>query len=325
MLVDPTRIEGVALRFFAEVMGGLFVQTVRPGPALRLGPVESIMEKCIRNPDVQVRKGRGMRTVRGMIFGWGLLAVPMVVLPLVAEPRVAARPKVVLVELFTSEGCSSCPPADAILRQVNGTMTRAGQLIVGISEHVTYWNSLGWADPFSAEIFSARQGLYGSSFGLDGVYTPQMVVNGRHQFVGTDRGALEKAVRAEQDEAWPVDLRIVAADAEGESLKVTFTVVAAGSALAAGSAGGADIYAVIADDSDRSSVLRGENSGRDLVHVSVARSITRVSKVEARAGQQTVSIQLPPSFGGSRAGHHLILFAQKATGGRVLGADSRRI
>ena len=66
-------------------------------------------------------------------------------------------PKVVLVELFTSEGCSSCPPADALLRQVNGTQTSAGQLIVGISEHVTYWNSLGWSDPFSSDVNTERQ------------------------------------------------------------------------------------------------------------------------------------------------------------------------
>ena len=68
-----------------------------------------------------------------------------------------SAPKVVLVELFNSEGCSSCPPADALLRQVNGTQTSAGQLIVGISEHVTYWNSLGWSDPFSSAVSTERE------------------------------------------------------------------------------------------------------------------------------------------------------------------------
>ncbi|HEY1579708.1 MAG TPA: DUF1223 domain-containing protein [Terracidiphilus sp.] len=85
----------------------------------------------------------------------------------------------VIVELFTSEGCSSCPPADAVLRQVNLKQTSAGQLIAGISEHVTYWNDLGWKDPFSAPVFTERQRIYASRLSPEGSYTPQMVLNGR--------------------------------------------------------------------------------------------------------------------------------------------------
>ena len=107
--------------------------------------------------------------------------------------QIAAKPKVVLVELFTSEGCSSCPTADALLRQINGTQTNGGRLIVGISEHVTYWNSLGWSDPFSSSIYTDRQNGYGQRFRLDSVYTPQMVVNGTEQFVGSDQTALTRA------------------------------------------------------------------------------------------------------------------------------------
>ena len=81
--------------------------------------------------------------------------------------------RAVLVELFTSEGCSSCPPADALLQQVNGKYSDAGQLIVGVSEHVTYWNSLGWSDPFSSPIYTERQEAYGQRFHLDSVYTPK--------------------------------------------------------------------------------------------------------------------------------------------------------
>ena len=111
-----------------------------------------------------------------------------------AKPATPA-PRVVLVELFTSEGCSSCPPADALLRQVNGTQTAAGQLIVGISEHVTYWNSLGWSDPFSSSLYTERQNAYGERFHLDGVYTPQMVINGTEQIVGSDRAAFARAIQ----------------------------------------------------------------------------------------------------------------------------------
>jgi hypothetical protein len=82
---------------------------------------------------------------------------------------------VTVVELFTSEGCSSCPPADALLREINLKQTSAGQLIVGISEHVTYWNNLGWKDPYSASVFTERQNVYASRLSPEGPYTPQMV------------------------------------------------------------------------------------------------------------------------------------------------------
>ena len=232
----------------------------------------------------------------------------------VAAPSRGATQKVVLVELFTSEGCSSCPPADALLRQVHGMKTPAGQLIVGISEHVTYWNSLGWADPFSSPTYTERQNAYSTSFGLDSVYTPQMVVNGREQFVGSDKGLLEKAIRKEQDQPEPVAVRILDAGTNGNSLTVRF------SASGDKSLAGADIMAVLADDADQSSVLRGENSGRNLAHVSVARSIARIGKLQA-TGEQTVQLPIPASFHNG-AGHHLILFVQTRGTGRVLGADT---
>jgi hypothetical protein len=104
------------------------------------------------------------------------------------------HPSAVLIELFTSEGCSDCPPADELLRQVSGCQTEDGQLIVGISEHVTCWNSLGWRDPFSVDQHTERQNAYCTHFGLESVYTPQMVLNGREQFVGSDRRALVAAL-----------------------------------------------------------------------------------------------------------------------------------
>jgi len=227
----------------------------------------------------------------------------------------ASSPRVILVELFTSEGCSSCPPADALLRQIDGTRPSADQLIVGISEHVTYWNSLGWTDPFSSSIYTDRQNAYGVRFGLDSVYTPQMVVNGTDQFVGSDKSSLENAIRKEQGHVSPIALRILSSSLAGNSLAVSF------SAVGDASARGADIIAVLADDTDRSSVLRGENSGRALSHVAVARTLLRVGKLQATA-QQTVQIPVPSSIR-TTAGHHLILFAQEPGNGPILGADSR--
>ncbi len=222
---------------------------------------------------------------------------------------------VVLVELFTSEGCSSCPPADTLLRQVNGTHTQTGDWVVGISEHVTYWNGLGWADPFSSQIYTERQNAYGQRFHLEGVYTPQMVVNGAEQIVGSDRAAFARAVQAEEQQPPRLALHILSTNVAGSTLTVQLST--SGDLPAHG----ADLMAVLVDDSDRSSVLRGENQGETLAHVSVARSMARVARLQA-VGEETVQVQIPASFQPAEK-HHVILFAQTPGNGRVLGADSK--
>jgi hypothetical protein len=258
------------------------------------------------------------RIVAGMAMTMLAGMVPLqaqVAKPPVAASDSARTPKPVLVELFTSEGCSSCPPADALLRELDGTRTSAGQLIVGISEHVTYWNSLGWSDPFSASVYTDRQNAYGAKFGLDSVYTPQMVIDGAQQVLGSDRGGVLRAIQKENAQPSRLTLHILSTSLAGPTLTVNFAMAGDGPAQ------GADVIAVLADDADRSSVLRGENSGHTLTHVSVARGIARVAKVQAGA-EQTVQIPVPPSFRDSH-GHHLVLFIQTAGGGRVLGVDTK--
>jgi hypothetical protein len=239
----------------------------------------------------------------------------VVMLALMTAPMGLKAQKTVLVELFTSEGCSSCPPADALLLQVNGTQTREGQLIVGISEHVTYWNSLGWSDPFSSSAYTDRQDAYRRRFHLEGVYTPQMVINGAEQIVGSDRAALLRAVEKEEEQPPRMALRILSVEAGRSGWNVHF------SASGELPAHGVDVIAVLADDSDRSSVLHGENSGRTLAHVAVARSMSRIAKLQT-AGEGTAQIPIPSSFQASQA-HHLILFAQTPGDGRVLGTATK--
>jgi hypothetical protein len=231
------------------------------------------------------------------------------------EGAAAPDQRAVLIELFTSEGCSSCPPADALLRRVNGSRTSAGMLIVGISEHVTYWDPGGWSDPYASQDYTDRQNVYGQKFRLDSVYTPQMVINGAEQIVGSDPAALLQAVQKEEKDPSRMSLRIVSLSVDGNKLTVNFS--AAGDVPAKG----VDVIAVLVDDSDKSHVVHGENSGRMLEHVSVARSISRVGKMKA-AGDQTVQIRIPSSFQSSQ-GHHLILFAQTPGYGRVLGTDTK--
>lgn len=232
-----------------------------------------------------------------------------------AEPSFAGVTKpasVAVVELFTSEGCSSCPPADALLREINLKQTASGQLIVGISEHVTYWNSLGWKDPFSSPVFTERQTVYSSRFSLEGPYTPQMVLNGREQFVGSDTGALERALRDDARRGH-LSINVLSFSRSSGGLDVKFS-------LAGEVRRPLDIIAVLTDDADRSNVLRGENGGRTLQHVSVARLLTRIATVRSDV-EESVHIQFSEGFQpGTASGHHLVLFAQEQHQGAIDGA-----
>jgi hypothetical protein len=242
----------------------------------------------------------------------GVMATLLAVLP-TGHGQTTAQPHAILVELFTSEGCSSCPPADALLRELNGKSTSSGQLIVGISEHVTYWNSLGWTDPFSATVYTDRQNSYGSRFHLDSVYTPQVVVNGEQQVLGSDRNAVLRAVR-ETDHPGQPAIRIASATVDGNSLVVTYSIH--GNLPGHG----AELFAIIADDVAQSSVLRGENSGHKLAHVSVARSITHIALAKDAASEDTVRLAMDK--GPHSSAQHLVLFVQSAHFGPVLSVDT---
>jgi hypothetical protein len=248
-----------------------------------------------------------------------------IVLAVVLHLQMSARANVdgveknqgaVVVELFTSEGCSSCPPADALLRQINGKQTKDGRRIIGISEHVTYWNHLGWSDPFSNDVYTQRQDEYGRRFQLDSVYTPQMVIDGEDQLVGSDRDGLQRELDKSR-KPQPITVQINAAVPRGDMLSVSYSL--SGSL----SSGGAELVAVIADDEARSDVSRGENSGRILTHVSVARSMKRVAATSSHQ-EQALEISIPRSFVTSfKQDRHLILFVQAKGQGRVYCADEK--
>jgi hypothetical protein len=207
-----------------------------------------------------------------------------------------------LVELFTSEGCSSCPPADRVLEQLDRTQPVPGARIIVLSEHVDYWNHIGWADPYSSPAFSARQELYARRFRINGPYTPQMVVAGRTEFVGSDLRAAESAIRSEIQSP-KVAIHIAEA---GGSASVVVDHLPSGAPHKAG------VYLAYAADAGVSNVLRGENKGRTLRHVAIVKELKLVGTVDGQSGF-TTQANVP---GGTR----LIVFVQEAGNGPVWGA-----
>jgi len=216
----------------------------------------------------------------------------------------------VLAELFTSEGCSSCPPADALLMKLDRLQPVPGAHVIVLSEHVDYWNQLGWRDPFSSSQFSKRQADYGRLMGSE-VYTPQLVIDGRVQLNGSDAKDIQAAiVHAAASPKLPV--RIVQAAREGNNAVVHLSVPALPS-------GRSDVWVAVADESDQSSVNKGENSGRNLAHVAVVRSLTKVGSVSKAEGfDRTVRLPLTPA---NAARSRIVVFVAQSHS-PILGADS---
>lgn len=230
------------------------------------------------------------------------------------ESQASGQP--VLVELFTSEGCSSCPPADALLAQLDAMQGTGGTPpVIVLSEHVTYWDDLGWHDPFSAQAFTERQSQYSSRFGLSGVYTPQAVVDGSIELVGSDRSKLVKALQTQSAKP-KIPLTLSSVQWSGNSVTAQ---VSSGAVSQSGT-----LIAALADDSDESSVRRGENQGRNLRHVAVVRSLTEVSKVKGQLNQQPIQVKLPSGVT-AQSKMRLVVFLADNRSGHVLGATMQTV
>jgi len=226
----------------------------------------------------------------------------------------------VLIELFTSEGCSSCPPADALLEKLDRSQPVSGAELIVLSEHVDYWNDIGWKDPYSAREYSERQSAYAVQFGLGSIYTPQMVVDGHFELVGSDeRGALRAVESAVTVEKMLLMLSSVQVESPNK-LSVHVETGPLPSSLAAKSA---NVFLAVADESDESRVTRGENAGRTLNHVAVLRDLVPVGKVGRTENfSRNVTLNLDS---GNRRDLRIVGIIQEPDAGRVLGAGSARL
>jgi len=225
----------------------------------------------------------------------------------------------VLVELFTSEGCSDCPPADALLQKLDRIQPITGVDLIVLSEHVDYWNSIGWKDPYSSHKYSERQSAYGDKFRLSSVYTPQMVVDGQFQFVGSDE---REAIRAIQSAAKTEKAQLMLSSIHFDGTNKLSVHLEAGPLPSSAEAKSANIFLAVADESDESHVSRGENAGRTLKHVAVLRDLVPVGQVNKNGGfSRDITLD---HDAGNRRDLRVVGIIQDSSGGRILGVASAR-
>ena len=225
-------------------------------------------------------------------------------------PRAGSTP--VLVEVFTSEGCSSCPPADSLLSRLGRVQRVPGAEIIVLEEHVDYWDRLGWKDPFSSAAMSARQSEYGEALGGREIYTPQMIVDGRTEFVGSDEGDALRAIRAASATPKPA---VRLSWASGDALAIQVEPLTNGMRSDA-----PQVYLAVAENMLHSDVKGGENAGRGLEHDGVVRQLIAVGKTETGSTgfSSTVSVRAASEW--KRANLRAIVFVQEPHSRRVLAA-----
>ena len=212
-----------------------------------------------------------------------------------------------VVELFTSEGCSSCPPADRVLADLAGGARENGRRVFALSFHVDYWDRLGWKDPYSEAAHSRRQSRYASAFGADHVYTPQMIVNGTTEFLGSDRQRAEAEIKGAMGRE-PESKLTLRASRDGRKVSVAYAVMPVPR--------NAVLNVALVERGLTNKVRRGENRGRTLAHENVVRAF--VTEAVSDDGRGAVDIALPADA--SEENTSVVVYAQDGKTLSVLGA-----
>jgi hypothetical protein len=253
------------------------------------------------------------------------LALLMAILISILLPaRLQAEPagdesRPVLIELFTSEGCSSCPPADSWLQQLDRRQPVSGARLIVLSEHVDYWDYQGWRDPYSSSQLTARQAGYVRALSLGAAATPQFIIDGATGFNGAAQQMLEVLRRAAAAAKLRVQIVSARVDPNNRALLRAHVVIDA-----TGSTRDADVYAAIALEHAESHVAGGENSGRQLTHVAVVESLSRLGTVvRGGAFDRDVEIKLKPAQ--LAGGFRLVVFVQQPGPGPVVGAAQQAL
>jgi hypothetical protein len=223
----------------------------------------------------------------------------------------ATSSNLVLVELFTSEGCSSCPRADDLLAELAAEAERAGTPIACVSYHVDYWDRLGWKDPFGDAAFTARQRRYAVALGEEGLYTPQLVVDGRLAMVGSDRARVREALTQALARPGRAEVRASVAPAGDGTLGVELALSSAPSTRLV-------VNAALVERERRSRPTRGENAGHALRHAWVARAAAERALGPGGPGTSSLRLTIPGDLDRTRAA--VVVWVADATDLAILGA-----
>lgn len=238
-----------------------------------------------------------------------------------AAPNTAARVPV-LVELFTSEGCSSCPPADDLLARIVEQQPVPNAEVIALGFHVDYWDRLGWRDQFSSQRYTLRQNDYARAWRSDDVFTPQAVVDGAHAFNGGDwekaRQFITQCASAPKL-AVALDLPADAATAERPSLRVDIAPAAGLSAPIKG-----DVMIAVTQDNLVTNVQRGENAKKRLTHIAVVRSLDKLGRFDGQT-PFTATRVMSINKDWPRNAVKIIVFVQDASTKKILGVTARTL
>ncbi len=215
----------------------------------------------------------------------------------------------VFVELFTSQGCPTCPAADKILAELQSTQPIADAEIITLAWHVDYWDGFGWKDEFASSVFSQRQIAYSRALNFSGTYTPQMFVDGTTYFIGTKMDKATQAITQSAKNSKP-EMSISVSD---EKVKINIPVLPKHET--------ATVYIAMAQDNLSRQIERGNNAGKTLLHSSVAREVRAVGSVkpEMRKFDLETLLQIQPEW--NRKNLKLIVFVQENTSRKILAVS----
>ena len=213
-----------------------------------------------------------------------------------------------VVELFTSEGCSSCPAADAAVIDI-AKQYKDNVFILGF--HVDYWNYLGWKDVFSKADYSERQKQYASAFSLNSIYTPQIVVNGKTEFVGSDKNKLQQTIIQELNNNTTGTIELSAKENEEKKIVVNFKAANISNSI---------INIALVQSHAQSNIAKGENEGRQLHHINVVRDLKTIQPDQK---EKTIYFTLPAGL--TKKDCAVIAFAQSKTNMHIISASETAI